>query len=110
MAAFVLDVMLVSTDFQSSLSNDIVAEHPDLQSGMRFRIMDDPICHNLRIILKATGMPVKCLQPEVVLFLESIPGAIFQQDNVHSHVAKSGRNFCSVQCMQLLPSSAISDM
>ena len=47
MAAFILDDMPVNDDFYSALSNDIVAEHPDLLSGMRFRIMDDPICYNV---------------------------------------------------------------
>ncbi|PRD27134.1 UNVERIFIED_CONTAM: tc1a [Trichonephila clavipes] len=42
-------------------------------------------------------------QPEVVSFLQGIPGAIFQQDSVHPHVAKTVRDFCSDQHMQLLP-------
>ncbi|GFU95806.1 hypothetical protein TNCV_4903981 [Trichonephila clavipes] len=42
------------------------------------------------------------LQPEVVLFLQDIPGAIFQQD-----VAKFVRNFFSSQHMQLLPWPAL---
>ncbi|GFU97466.1 transposable element Tcb2 transposase [Trichonephila clavipes] len=44
------------------------------------------------------------LQPEVVPFLQGIPGAIFQQDNV----AKTVRDFCSAQHMQLLPWPAYS--
>ncbi|GFS83089.1 transposable element Tc1 transposase [Trichonephila clavipes] len=43
------------------------------------------------------------LQPEVVLFLQCIPRAIFQQDNARPHTAKSVRDFCSAQHMQLLP-------
>ncbi|GFU71740.1 transposable element Tc1 transposase [Trichonephila clavipes] len=43
------------------------------------------------------------LQPEVVLFLQGVPGAIFQQDNARPHVAKTVRDFCSAQHMQLLP-------
>ncbi|GFX75476.1 transposable element Tc1 transposase [Trichonephila clavipes] len=31
------------------------------------------------------------LQPEVVPFLQGSPGAIFQQDNAHLHVAKTAR-------------------
>ncbi|GFT25192.1 transposable element Tc1 transposase [Trichonephila clavipes] len=41
--------------------------------------------------------------PKVVPFLQGIPGVIFQQDNTRSHVAKTVRDFCSVQLMQLLP-------
>ncbi|GFV75172.1 hypothetical protein TNCV_3190211 [Trichonephila clavipes] len=43
------------------------------------------------------------LQPEVIPFLQDIPEAIFQQDNARLHVAKTVRDFCSVQHMQLLP-------
>ncbi|GFX79754.1 transposable element Tc1 transposase [Trichonephila clavipes] len=45
-------------------------------------------------------------QPEVVPFLQGISGAIFQQDNARPHVAKTVRDFCSAQHMQLLPWSA----
>ncbi|GFX65614.1 transposable element Tc1 transposase [Trichonephila clavipes] len=48
------------------------------------------------------------LHPEVVLFLQSIPGAIFQQDNARPQVAKTVRDFCSSQHMQLLPWPAYS--
>ena len=41
MAAFVLNAMPVNTAFQSALLNDIVAEHSELWSGVRFRIMDN---------------------------------------------------------------------
>ncbi|GFW83827.1 transposable element Tcb2 transposase [Trichonephila clavipes] len=34
---------------------------------------------------------------------QSILGAIFQQDNARPHVAKTVRDFCSAQHMQLLP-------
>ncbi|GFV29078.1 transposable element Tcb2 transposase [Trichonephila clavipes] len=34
---------------------------------------------------------------------QSIPGAIFQQDNARPRVAKTVRDFCSVQHMQLIP-------
>ena len=43
------------------------------------------------------------LQPEVVAFIQGIPRAIFQQDNAHSHVAKTVRDSCLAQIMQLLP-------
>ncbi|GFX84998.1 transposable element Tcb2 transposase [Trichonephila clavipes] len=48
------------------------------------------------------------LHPEVVHFLQSIPGAIFQQNNTRPHVAKTVRDFCSTQHMQLLPWRAYS--
>ncbi|GFU13726.1 transposable element Tc1 transposase [Trichonephila clavipes] len=48
------------------------------------------------------------LHPEVVLFHRSIPGAIFQQNNTRPHVAKTVRDFCSAQHMQLLPWPAYS--
>ena len=43
MAAFVLDAMPVNTAFQSMLSNDIVAEYPELWTGVQVRIIDDSI-------------------------------------------------------------------
>ncbi|GFU52405.1 transposable element Tcb2 transposase [Trichonephila clavipes] len=48
------------------------------------------------------------LQTEVVSFLQSIPGSIFQKDKARPHVAKTVRDFCSVQHMQLLPWHAYS--
>ena len=36
LAAFVLDAMPVKVAFQCALSNDIVAEHPELWSGRDF--------------------------------------------------------------------------
>ena len=43
------------------------------------------------------------LQPEVVPFLQRIPGDIFQQDSSPPNVAKTVRDFCSAQHMQLFP-------
>ena len=40
MHAFVLDAIPVNAAFQSALSNDIMTEHPELWSGVRFRIKD----------------------------------------------------------------------
>ncbi|GFW56909.1 transposable element Tcb1 transposase [Trichonephila clavipes] len=37
---------------------------------------------------------------------QGIPGAIFQQDNARLRIAKTVRDFCSAQQMQLLPSPA----
>ena len=64
MAVFVLDAMLVNVAFESALSNYIVAESPELWSGVRFRIMDDPICYELRVNSITTGTSVKCYCPK----------------------------------------------
>ncbi|GFV08838.1 hypothetical protein TNCV_3820811 [Trichonephila clavipes] len=48
------------------------------------------------------------LQPEVVLFLQVILGASFQQNSARSHVSKTIRDFSSAQHMQLLPCPAYS--
>ncbi|GFU69661.1 uncharacterized protein TNCV_2559511 [Trichonephila clavipes] len=40
--------------------------------------------------------------PEVVPFLQGITGAIFQQDNARPNAAKTVRNYCSAQHIQLL--------
>ena len=62
-AAFVLDAMPVSAAFQCTFLNDKVAEHLELWSGVRFRIMDNPICYESRVISIATGKSVKCYSP-----------------------------------------------
>ncbi|GFV32284.1 transposable element Tcb2 transposase [Trichonephila clavipes] len=70
MAAFVLDAIQVNAAFQSG--------HPELWFGVRFRIMDNPICYELR------------------------------QDNTRPHIAKTVRDFCSAQHMHFLPWPAYS--
>ena len=60
MTAFILYAMPVNIAFQSAYSNNTVAEQSELWSGVKFRTMDDPICYELRLISKATGMSVKC--------------------------------------------------
>ena len=70
MAALVLNAMPVNVFFLSVLSNDIIAENPELCFGTRFRIMDDRI--SKRYVREV-------LQSEVVLFLQGIPAATFQQ-------------------------------
>ena len=103
MAALVLNAVPVNAAFQSALSNDIVAEHPELWSGVGFRIMDDRICYELMVILIAIGTSMKCCYSSKSFpsFLQGITRAIFQQDNAHPHIAKTVRDFCSVQHMQL---------
>ena len=61
---FVLDAAPVNTVFQSALSINIVAGHLELWSGERFRIMDDQVCHELRVILTATCMFANCYSPK----------------------------------------------
>ena len=48
------------------------------------------------------------LQPKVVPFIQGIPGAVFQQNNARPYIAKTVRDFCSAQHMQLLPWPAYS--
>ena len=60
MATFVLD----------ALSNNIVAEHPELWSGMQFRIMDNPICYELKAIPIATGTFMKWDSPKSFSFFK----------------------------------------
>ncbi|GFT95373.1 transposable element Tcb2 transposase [Trichonephila clavipes] len=43
------------------------------------------------------------LRPEVVPFLQGIPGAIFQQYNARLHISNTVRDFCSAQNMHPLP-------
>ncbi|GFU88942.1 transposable element Tc1 transposase [Trichonephila clavipes] len=43
------------------------------------------------------------LKLEIIPFFSGIPGAIFQQDNACSHVARNVRDFFSAQHMKLLP-------
>ncbi|GFV03405.1 transposable element Tcb2 transposase [Trichonephila clavipes] len=58
--------------------------------------------------LKSNRCVHEVLQPEFIPFLQGIPEAIFQQDNARLHIAKTVRDFCSVQHMQLLPWPAYS--
>ncbi|GFY35916.1 transposable element Tcb2 transposase [Trichonephila clavipes] len=107
MAAFVLDAMPVNAAFQCVLSNDIVPNTRsyslgcDLYHGRTnlLRIEDN---------LNSDRYVREVLQPEVVPFLQGIPRAIFQQDNARPYDAKSVRDFCSAQHMQLLPWPAYS--
>ena len=64
MVAFVLDAIPVNAAYQNALSERIVAEHTELWSEVRFCIMDDPICYELRVISIATGMSIKCYSPK----------------------------------------------
>ena len=71
--------------------------------GVRFRIMgDDRICYEIIVILNSSKYVREVLQPEIVPFLQGIPGAVFQQDDARSHALKTFRDFSSVQNMRLL--------
>ncbi|GFU97257.1 hypothetical protein TNCV_626651 [Trichonephila clavipes] len=54
--------------------------------------MDDPI-HYEQNNLNSNMYVHEVLQPEVVPFLQSTPGAIFQQDNERLHVAKTVQDY-----------------
>ncbi|GFY28601.1 transposable element Tcb1 transposase [Trichonephila clavipes] len=84
-AAFVLDAMPVNATFQSALSNDIVAEHSELWFGVRFRIMDDLIYYELRVISKATGTSVKCYRPKSLLSFKASQEISFSRI-MHAHM------------------------
>ena len=51
--------MPINAAFQIALLNDIVAEHAELRSGVRFRIMDDTICKELRVSSISTDTHMK---------------------------------------------------
>ncbi|GFY13603.1 hypothetical protein TNCV_4959731 [Trichonephila clavipes] len=73
--------------------------------------MDDPMCYDLRVISIATGTSEKCSRARSrSLPSRHSPGAIFQQDNARPHVAKTVRDLCSAQHMQLLPWAAYSSV
>ena len=50
--------------FPKCVIERILAEHPELWSGVRFRIMEDPICYEMRIISITAGLSVKCYSPK----------------------------------------------
>ena len=77
-AALVLDSMLVNAATLSALSNYIVTEYPKLWSRLRFRIIEDAICFELRVNLKNNRYVREVLQPEVAPFIQVIPGNAFQ--------------------------------
>ena len=60
MAVLELDAMPVNAEFQSVLSKDIMAEHPELRTGARFHIKDDPVSYELKVISIPTGTFVEC--------------------------------------------------
>ena len=53
MDLFVLDAMPVSAASQNVLSTDIVVEHPELWSEVRFRILTGSLCYEMSVIALA---------------------------------------------------------
>ncbi|GFT25231.1 transposable element Tc1 transposase [Trichonephila clavipes] len=54
-------------------------------------------------ILNSTRYINEVLQPQAIPFLQGLPGAVFQQDNARSHVAKTVKSYLDSQQVQLLP-------
>ncbi|GFW45021.1 transposable element Tcb2 transposase [Trichonephila clavipes] len=94
-----------------------------LQSGLRARIplymipLTQNHCHlrlewdNVHRSWRAdwhTRYIKEVLQPQAIPFLEGLPGAVFQQDNVRPHVAKTVKSYLHSQQVQLLPWPAYS--
>ena len=108
MATFVIDAMSVNAAFQNALSNNIVAEYPDLCSGVRFHIMDDAICFALRVIWIATGTSVKCYSSKPFPSFKVSVELSFSRI-IHAHMLqKIVRDSCLAHHMHLLPSPAYS--
>ena len=99
LATFVLDAVPVNVAFQSTFSTDIVAEHLELWSEVRFRIMDDPICCKLKVISIPTGTSVKCYSPKsfpsfkASLFFSGIIHALMLQNLFEACVQPNACNF-----------------
>ncbi|GFU54219.1 transposable element Tcb2 transposase [Trichonephila clavipes] len=64
----------------------------------------------LRIVgnLNNTRYIHEVLQPQAIPFLQGLPGGVFQQDNAHTHVAKTVKSYLDSQQVQLLPWPAYS--
>ncbi|GFX23399.1 hypothetical protein TNCV_4937141 [Trichonephila clavipes] len=65
--------------------------------------MDDPMRYKLRVISIAIVTSMKFYSSKSFHFFMASLGAIFQPDNSRPYVAKTDRDFCSAQHMQLLP-------
>ncbi|GFW53396.1 transposable element Tcb1 transposase [Trichonephila clavipes] len=64
----------------------------------------------LRIVgnLNSTRYINEVLQPQDIPFLQGLPGAVFQQDNARTHIAKTVKSYLDSQQVQLLPWPAYS--
>ncbi|GFV61168.1 transposable element Tcb2 transposase [Trichonephila clavipes] len=101
MAAFLLDAMLMNATFQIALSNGIVTQHPELWFGMRFRIMDDTICYELRVISIAIDTFVKSYGPKPFHSFKASLELPFSRI-MHAHMLQILQDFCLAKHMQLL--------
>ena len=63
------------------------AEHPRLWSEVWFRIMDDPIWYELRIILIAIGTSVKCYTSKFFPSFKASPELSFNS-TMHAHILR----------------------
>ncbi|GFT49991.1 hypothetical protein TNCV_1635351 [Trichonephila clavipes] len=99
-AAFMLDAMPENTVFKSRLLNDII---PGVMVWGMISYHGQSNLLRIEDNLNSNRYVHEVLQPKIVLFFQGIPGAIFQQDNARPHVAKTVRDLCSAQHMQLLP-------
>ncbi|GFW00773.1 hypothetical protein TNCV_2305461 [Trichonephila clavipes] len=61
----------------------------------------DPVCETMMATFVLDAMPVNDA-------FQSIPGAIFQQDDARTHIAKTVRDFCSIQHKQFFSFPAYS--
>ena len=64
--------------------------------------MDDLNSTNCRH-LSSNRCSSEVLQPQAVAFLQSLPGAIFQQDNARHHIARIFQSFFVTRQVQPLP-------
>ena len=92
---------------QRCLSECVIEWHSGQSSGV---IVWSEITYYRRYILKriesnrnSNRHVHEVLQPGIIPFLHGIPGDIFQLDNAYPHAAKTARDFCSAQSMQLFP-------
>ncbi|GFV19457.1 tyrosine-protein kinase Shark [Trichonephila clavipes] len=81
-----------------SICNGLMSTEPGQLIGTKlsFQMNHASICGTMMaaFVLDATTVNAA---------FQSIPGAIFQQDNARPHVAKTVRDFCSTRHFQLLP-------
>ncbi|GFU92533.1 transposable element Tc1 transposase [Trichonephila clavipes] len=93
-------------DGERCLPECVIERRSGLQPG--FMVKGAISYHELSNLLRIEGninsnrYVCEVLQLAVVPFHQDIPGAIFQKDNACPYVAKTIRDFCAAQNMQLL--------
>ena len=82
---------------------ECIIERPELWSGA-------PIAYHgrsqlLRIVgnLNSNRYIIEVLQPQALPFIQSLPGAVFEQDNARPHIARTVQSFFATRQVQLLP-------